>query len=76
MVLFKTTAREMSLDAIEDLWRNTDGAKAMTEKILKKWRPALFQQPPTEAKPSVEAQPSIKAEPSTEVGSTTEGNVV
>ena len=32
----------MCIDAIEDLWRNNDDAKAPTRKLLIKWRPQVL----------------------------------
>ena len=32
----------MCIDAIEDLWRNNDDAKAPTKKLLAKWRPQVL----------------------------------
>ena len=31
----------MCIDAIEDLWRNNDDAKAPTTKVLTRWRPQI-----------------------------------
>jgi hypothetical protein len=44
LVLFRPPARDMCLDALEDLWRNYDGAKAATGKLLARWRPHVLQE--------------------------------
>ncbi|OCK96924.1 uncharacterized protein K441DRAFT_656220 [Cenococcum geophilum 1.58] len=47
LVLFRPPVRDICLDALEDLWRNYDGAKTGSAKILTKWRPEVLQQEAT-----------------------------
>ena len=42
LILMKPPAREICLDAIEDLWRNYDGAQTAASKVLAKWRPGIL----------------------------------
>ncbi|KAL8813711.1 MAG: hypothetical protein Q9223_000467 [Gallowayella weberi] len=42
LILVRPPVREMCTDALEDLWRNYDDAKAPTAKILKKIRPEVL----------------------------------
>ncbi|KAK4696411.1 hypothetical protein P7C71_g1492, partial [Lecanoromycetidae sp. Uapishka_2] len=42
LIMVKPPARDMSLDALEDLWRNYDDAKAPAAKHLVKWRPQVL----------------------------------
>ena len=34
----------MCIDALEDLWRNYDDARAPTAKLLAKWRPGVLEE--------------------------------
>lgn len=43
LVLYRPPAREMGLDALEDLYRNYEDAKAVTTKFLQKWRPSVLE---------------------------------
>lgn len=49
LIMVKPPARNMALDALEDLWRNYDDAKAPATKHLAKWRPQVLG---SETKPS------------------------
>ena len=49
LVMMKLPARCIALDALEDLWRNHDDAKAFAAKPLAKWRPDVLA---SETKPS------------------------
>lgn len=42
LVMMKPPARNIAIDALEDLWRNYDGAKAPAAKHLAKWRPQVI----------------------------------
>ncbi|KAK8218182.1 hypothetical protein IWZ01DRAFT_492218 [Phyllosticta capitalensis] len=42
LVLMRPPVRDVCLDAIEDLWRNYEGAKGLTTKLISKWRPQLL----------------------------------
>ncbi|KAF2805940.1 uncharacterized protein BDZ99DRAFT_449623 [Mytilinidion resinicola] len=44
LILFRPPVREMCVGAVEDLWRNYDGAKTSTRKLLLKWRPEVLQE--------------------------------
>ncbi|KAI9846489.1 MAG: hypothetical protein M1837_003909 [Sclerophora amabilis] len=57
LLLLRPPAREISLDALEDLWRNYEDARASAAKLLVKYRPHVLQ---AEPKPSV-AEEDIKA---------------
>ncbi|KAL9127207.1 MAG: hypothetical protein Q9217_003863 [Psora testacea] len=54
LIITKPPAREICIDAVEDLWRNYDDAKAPTTKILQKWRPHIL---PPKPQPQSQAQP-------------------
>ncbi|MCJ1296551.1 hypothetical protein MMC34_008117 [Xylographa carneopallida] len=43
LVLLRPPVREMCVDALEDLWRNYDDARAPTRKLLAKWRPHVLE---------------------------------
>lgn len=43
LIAFRPALRELALDAMEDLWRNYDGAQRLTLKDLTKWRPNVVQ---------------------------------
>ncbi|KAK7521676.1 uncharacterized protein IWZ02DRAFT_442664 [Phyllosticta citriasiana] len=42
LILMRPPVREVCIDAIEDLWRNYEGAKSLTTKLISKWRPYLL----------------------------------
>ena len=42
LILMKPPARELSVDAAEDLWRNFSDAKGAAAKVLMKWRPHVL----------------------------------
>ena len=42
LVMMKLPARDIAIDALEDLWRNYDDAKAPAAKHLAKWRPQVL----------------------------------
>ncbi|OCK80984.1 hypothetical protein K432DRAFT_381741 [Lepidopterella palustris CBS 459.81] len=44
LILFRPPVRDLCIDALEDLWRNYDGTKTATSKLLKKWRPEVLEQ--------------------------------
>ena len=44
LVLLRPPVREMCIDALEDLWRNYDDARAPTTKLLAKWRPGVLEE--------------------------------
>ncbi|KAI9890368.1 MAG: hypothetical protein M1814_004154 [Vezdaea aestivalis] len=52
LVLFRPPNKQMALDALEDLWRNFEGAGSAAGKLLKRYRPQLFE----EIKPISEEQ--------------------
>ncbi|KAG8530783.1 uncharacterized protein KY384_004140 [Bacidia gigantensis] len=52
LILMKPPARKPCIDALEDLWRNNDDARAPAAKLLQKWRPhVLPPAPPKQEKP-------------------------
>ncbi|KAI9798865.1 MAG: hypothetical protein M1833_004368 [Piccolia ochrophora] len=53
LVLLRPPAREMSLDALEDLWQNYDDARLAAAKVLSKWRPLAVQPEPIAKPPTV-----------------------
>lgn len=55
LILMKPPARDIAIDALEDLWRNYDDAKAPTAKHLAKWRPQVLA---SESKPSPAPAPN------------------
>ncbi|OJD29818.1 mrna cleavage and polyadenylation specificity factor complex subunit [Diplodia corticola] len=44
LILMRPPVRDQCIDAVEDLWRNYDGAKGLTTKLLTKWRPHVLQE--------------------------------
>lgn len=42
LIMVKPPARDMALDALEDLWRNYDDAKTPAARHLAKWRPQVL----------------------------------
>ncbi|KAI9756161.1 MAG: hypothetical protein M4579_003974 [Chaenotheca gracillima] len=55
LILLRPPARELALDALEDLWRNYEDARTSAAKVLVRWRPQVVQ---AEAKPpAVEGTP-------------------
>ncbi|EKG22268.1 Armadillo-like helical protein [Macrophomina phaseolina MS6] len=46
LILMRPPVRDQCIDAVEDLWRNYDGAKSLTTKLLTKWRPHVLQESP------------------------------
>ncbi|MCJ1351851.1 MAG: hypothetical protein MMC33_001835 [Icmadophila ericetorum] len=42
LILMKPPAREIAIDALEDLWRNYDDLKPSAAKLLTKWRPQVI----------------------------------
>ncbi|KAL8730625.1 MAG: hypothetical protein Q9166_003938 [cf. Caloplaca sp. 2 TL-2023] len=46
LILVRPPVREMCIDALEDLWRNFDDAKAPAAKLLKKLRPQILNEDP------------------------------
>ena len=46
LILMKPPAREICIDAVEDLWRNYEDASAAAGKVLKRWRPGVLPPPP------------------------------
>ncbi len=42
LVMMKLPTRDIAIDALEDLWRNYDDAKAPAAKHLAKWRPQIL----------------------------------
>ena len=50
LILMKPPARDICIDAVEDLWRNFEDARAPAQKLLVKWRPSVL--PP---RPALEA---------------------
>lgn len=72
LILMKPPAREICLDAVEDLWRDFDDAKLPAQKLLMKWRPHVLPppSPPPPAAPSESvAQSGVTGSPA-EVAST------
>lgn len=55
LILMKLPAREIAIDALEDLWRNYDDAKAPTAKLLAKWRPQVLA---SESRPNLASAPN------------------
>lgn len=53
LILMKPPAREICIDAVEELWRTNEDAKGPTTKLLMKWRPHVL--PPAAGK-NAEAQ--------------------
>ncbi|KAF9633714.1 Armadillo-like helical protein [Lasiodiplodia theobromae] len=51
LILMRPPVRDLCIDAIEDLWRNYDGAKGLTTKLLTKWRPHVLQEAANGAAP-------------------------
>ncbi|KAI9788445.1 MAG: hypothetical protein M1816_006881 [Peltula sp. TS41687] len=45
LILFRPPAREICLDALEDLWRNYEDARHPSAKLLQKWRPHVVAAP-------------------------------
>ncbi|CAF9909350.1 MAG: hypothetical protein ALECFALPRED_005526 [Alectoria fallacina] len=60
LILMKPPARDIAIDALEDLWRNYDDAKAPTAKHLAKWRPEVLA---SESKPRQVSAPNGKEHP-------------
>ncbi|KAL9100606.1 MAG: hypothetical protein Q9163_004043 [Psora crenata] len=58
----KPPARQICIDAVEDLWRNYDDAKAPAAKLLQKWRPHVLPPVPRAPQRTNEAAPPT-AEP-------------
>ena len=46
LILMKPPAREICIDAVEDLWRNFEDARMSAQKLLVKWRPGVLPPPP------------------------------
>ncbi|KAK7542905.1 uncharacterized protein J3D65DRAFT_615344 [Phyllosticta citribraziliensis] len=42
LILMRPPVRDVCIDAVEDLWRNYEGAKSVTTKLISKWRPHLL----------------------------------
>lgn len=55
LILMKPPAREMCLDAVEDLWRDFDDARVPAQKLLAKWRPSVLPPPPPPLEPAEES---------------------
>ncbi|KAF2674204.1 hypothetical protein BT63DRAFT_449199 [Microthyrium microscopicum] len=49
LTMFRPPVKEICLDAIEDLYKNYDGTKMSTTSILKKFRPHVVAEVPTES---------------------------
>lgn len=59
LILMRPPVRDLCIDAVEDLWKNYDGAKGLTTKLLTKWRPHVLQEA---ANGSAAATEQIKTE--------------
>ena len=46
LILMKPPAREICLDAVEDLWRDFEDARLPAQKLLTQWRPGVLPPPP------------------------------
>ncbi|KAI9728264.1 MAG: hypothetical protein M1834_007757 [Cirrosporium novae-zelandiae] len=44
LILLKPPARDICIDALEDLWRNYDDARGPAKKLLTKWRPHVLEE--------------------------------
>lgn len=79
LILMKPPAREMCLDAVEDLWRDFEDARLPAQKLLMKWRPGVlpsqppppppFPPPPPSDPPSKSVAENGAAQSPAEVGS-------
>ncbi|KAI9709354.1 MAG: hypothetical protein M1820_003474 [Bogoriella megaspora] len=44
LIMFRPPARDMAIDALEDLYRNNQEARPSAAKLLKKWRPNVLEE--------------------------------
>ncbi|KAL1633214.1 hypothetical protein SLS56_003077 [Neofusicoccum ribis] len=56
LIIMRPPVRDQCIDAVEDLWRNYDGAKGLTTKLLNKWRPQVLQETPNGAQSDVKTE--------------------
>ncbi|KAI9694538.1 MAG: hypothetical protein M1822_000154 [Bathelium mastoideum] len=58
LVMFKPPAREIAVDALEDLWRNNAEARPSAGKMLKKWRPKVLEEANSSKSPDIKGEGS------------------
>ncbi len=68
LLMVRPPAREMVLDAVEEVWREGDAqARSATMKVLKDWRPQVLEQGEGGAMKKEEAKPNGLKSPSADV---------